>query len=490
MAMGFGSYEIARSGMFVNERALFVTGHNISNVNTPGFSRQQAMIATGPYQNCGGFQLGLGADIQQIRQIRHQFLDNIYRDENTLLGYWETRNKTFQEIQTILGDPMEEGLQNVLNQFWDSWQELSKEPDSLTVRALVRQRAEALVYHINHVGQQLDKLQNDLNYEVYMRISEVNDITRQIASLNKAIFSAEVTGDNANDYRDQRNLLIDRLSKLADVEATEMMDGQVDITLSGHYLVHKGEFTELYAGERNPGDIFCFPMLAGTNIEVAVKSGEIKGLLDSRGDSVNSLGSMDGGISALEDSTSIIPDLKRRLNAIINKMAEEINNLHKSGKTLSVPPEDGQDFFVPINPAYPIRLGNIQLNSNLIDLNNIVASKSGDSGDNSIALDIANLRNIQIIDDIDRILSIDDAYQFIILGVGSGGAEAERMSQSQNHLVLSTDLQRNSIMGVSMDEEMSNMMKFKFAYTASSRAINVIDEMIETIITKMGIVGR
>lgn len=271
MAMGFGSYEIARSGMFVNERALFVTGHNISNVNTPGFSRQQAMIATGPYQNCGGFQLGLGADIQQIRQIRHQFLDNIYRDENTLLGYWETRNKTFQEIQTILGDPMEEGLQNVLNQFWDSWQELSKEPDSLTVRALVRQRAEALVYHINHVGQQLDKLQNDLNYEVYMRISEVNDITRQIASLNKAIFSAEVTGDNANDYRDQRNLLIDRLSKLADVEATEMMDGQVDITLSGHYLVHKGEFTELYAGERNPGIYFVFQCLRGQILRLRLR---------------------------------------------------------------------------------------------------------------------------------------------------------------------------------------------------------------------------
>jgi len=490
MAMGFGSYEIARSGMFVNERALFVTGHNISNVNTPGYSRQQAMIETGPYQNYWKFQLGLGADIQEIRQIRHMFLDNIYRDENTLLGYWETRNKTFQEIQTILGDPMEEGLQNMLNQFWDSWQELSKEPDSLTVRALVRQRAEALVYHINHVGEQLDKLQKDLNYQVFVRIGEVNDITKQIAALNKAIYSAEVTGDNANDYRDQRNLLIDRLSKLVDAEVTEMKDGQVDITLSGHYLVYKGEYTELRAEERNPGDIFYVPKLAGSNIEVQVKSGIIKGLLDSRGDSINSLGSMDGGISALENSTSIIPDLKRRLNAIINKMAEEINNLHKSGKTLSVPPEDGQDFFVPINPAYPIQLGNIRLNSNLTDLNNIVASKSGDSGDNTIALEIANLRNVQLIDDINRVLSIDDAYQFIILGVGSGGAEAERMSENQSFLVLSTDSQRNSIMGVSMDEEMSNMMKFKFAYTASSRAINVIDEMIETIITKMGIVGR
>src|SRR5690554_1913478 len=170
MAVGFGSYEIARSGMFVNERALYVTGHNISNVNTPGYVRQQAMITTGPFhtmQNRNGvYQLGLGADIQQIRQIRNVFLDNIYRQETTTLGYWEARSKTLSEVEGILGEPMETGLQNVLNQFWDSWQELSKEPDSLTVRALVRQRGEALVHHANHLSTQLDKLQNDLNTEI------------------------------------------------------------------------------------------------------------------------------------------------------------------------------------------------------------------------------------------------------------------------------------------------------------------------------------
>jgi len=139
--------------MYVNERALSVTGHNVANVNTKGYARQQAMITTGPYLNLMRYQIGLGASIQETRQIRHLFLDNIYRNENTELGYWETRSKTFQEIQTILGDPMGDGLQNVLNQFWNAWQELSKEPDSLTVRALVRQRAEALVHQIKSFGR-------------------------------------------------------------------------------------------------------------------------------------------------------------------------------------------------------------------------------------------------------------------------------------------------------------------------------------------------
>lgn len=234
MGVSFASYEIARSGLMVNERGLYVTGHNIANVNTPGYVRQQAMIKNGPVETvltrAGLVQLGLGADIQEIRQIRHTFLDNIYRQENTTLGYWETRQKTYVDLQAIMAEPMESGLQNVLNRFWDAWQELAKEPDSLTVRALVRQRSEALVQQINHMGAQLDRLQNDLNTEIIVRIDEINEITREIAKLNVTILKNEVSGDTASDYRDRRNTLIDRLTKLIKVDVLEMQDGQVDIT--------------------------------------------------------------------------------------------------------------------------------------------------------------------------------------------------------------------------------------------------------------------
>ncbi|MFZ5986025.1 MAG: flagellar hook-associated protein FlgK [Bacillota bacterium] len=691
MAVGFASFEIARSGMFVNERALFVTGHNISNVNTPGYVRQQAMITTGPYQDVDGkYQLGLGADIQQIRQIRHLFLDSIYRRESTTLGYWEARNKTFQDVQSILGEPMGSGIQNVMNQFWDSWQELSKEPDSLTVRALVRQRGGALVHQINHIGSQLDKLQNDLNSEIRVRIDEVNNITRQIASLNLEILKVEVSRDTANDFRDQRNSLVDRLSKLVNVEVTEMQDGQLDITLGGYFLVTKGESKNLYAAESKAGGLFYVPKLQGTDIEVPIKSGIVKGLMESRGEVLGSSGSIQNGtpntkadivfaidvsntstsylsniqasinqyvdemkrkgidynlrlitygstvlsntsygndtaaflsgvssltttadtgnnfgdvvtalngitgfrpeanryavvftgesiggdsgagssitdaaangyadilnskgiktsvvtdsnyfttgapagetagwqiisngtggslydinsadydalmtdinngintdvnkgISVVQDSNNILPDLRKRLNALINIMVREVNYLHSSGKTLGNPPVDGQDFFTVINPAYPMEMGNIKLNDNLLNLNNIVASKSGASGDNTIALKIANLRGVDMISETKGILSTDDYYQSIILSVGNGGSEADRISENQKKLVLSADSHRQSVMGVSMDEEVSNMMKYKFAYSASSRTINVVDEMLETIIMRMGLAGR
>jgi flagellar hook-associated protein 1 FlgK len=171
-------------------------------------------------------------------------------------------------------------------------------------------------------------------------------------------------------------------------------------------------------------------------------------------------------------------------------MAREINSLHRSGKTMGIPPKDGEDFFVAINQSYPLEMGNIKLNDNLIDLNNIVASASGDIGDNTIALEIANLKNKSLIEDLTGELSISEYYQSIILKVGYNSSDASRITDSQRKLVRSADINRQSIAGVSMDEEMTNMMKYKYAYNAASRAINVIDEMLESLITRMGIVGR
>ncbi len=643
MGVGFASYEIARSGLMVNERGLYVTGHNMANVNTPGYVRQQAVIKNGPYESYytrgGMVQYGLGADIQEIRQIRHTFLDNIYRQENTALGYWESRQKTFQDVEAIMAEPMKSGLQNVLNQFWDSWQELSKEPDSLTVRALVRQRSEALVQQINHMGAQLDRLQNDLNSEISVRIDEVNDITRQIASLNITILKSEVSGDSANDYRDQRNSLIDRLTKLVKCDVNEMQDGQIDITLGGYFVVQKGVSTDLYAAERNVGDNFFVPKLAGTNVEVPLGSGIIKGLMESRGEVSGAIGSYENGTpntrtdvvfyvdtstmsaadaklridayraelqkrgldcnvlpavtvasaddfaaaidpadfrtdankyaifisnnvptdmaalqtaltnagadasavtdaahtaawtsltsandgaaydltqfsdidladytafadsmagdtnrdvsansSLVSESLNIVSDMRSRLNAMVNVMLRQINYMHKSGFNLKGAP--GEDLFVAINSGRPLEMGNIKLNPNLSDLSSLVASVTTEKGNNTIALDIANLRNKAFIDDNTGVVSIDDYYQDIILHMGNNGADAVNIANSQSKLVEAADASRQAITGVSMDEEMTNMMKYKFAYDAASRVLNIIDSMMETVVNKLGMTGR
>lgn len=674
MAVGFASYEIARTGLMVNERGLYVTGHNIANVNTPGYTRQQALITTGPYKNEITYQLGLGADIQQIRQVRHIFLDNIYRNETQLLGYWESRQKTFDDIQAILGEPMEKGFQDAINQFWDSWQELSKNPDSLTVRAMVRQRGESFLHFVNHLGSQIDRLQRDLDSEIRVRIDEVNSITREINRLNLEILKVENYGDRANDYRDQRNLLIDRLSKIIDVEAYEAQDGQMNVISGGYFLVSKGLVNELYADEVKTGDVFVSAKLKGTDTVVPIKNGIIKGLMESRGEVPGIRGSEENGspydkidlvfavdtsgddvldetyqavidnidaiveqykekgidvrlgviefdgagvaaptffssspadvanfkarmvldrdldsaagatsmsldalqsaagisyrsnairqvvvltnenpdldnfsvadtIRALQqndivvdviaddatfgaifrpiandtggffhddddatindkiiaisgemrdqiygnihDTWNIIPDLKNRLNLLINTLAREINSLHRTGFTLDG--NLGGDFFTAIDSAYPMEMGNIRLNPALSNLNSIVAAGSMVKGDNTIAKAIANLRNTPIIGKGADLVSFDDFYRSTILAIGNRGGEANRISIDQIKLVEAAENYRQSVASVSMDEEMANMMKYQFAYNASSRVIGVIDNMIDTIINRLGI---
>ncbi|MEG6612746.1 flagellar hook-associated protein FlgK [Pseudoclostridium thermosuccinogenes] len=685
MALGFGSLEIARSGLYTNERGLFVTGHNISNVNTLGYVRQQAMITTANYYNTMKYQLGLGADIAGIRQIRHQFLDNMYRSEAKTLGYWEARQKTFTDVQAILGEPMADGLQDSMNMFWDAWQELSKDPGSLTTRAMVRQRANTLVQYINHMGSQLDRLQEDLNSEIIVRIDEINDLTASIAKLNVEIAKAEAMGDAANDLRDQRNLNIDKLSKLIGCEVSEGKDGQVSITVGGYFIVNKDRFEPIKAVPNKPGSLFVAPAIGEENTILQINSGTLKGLLESRGevkytkgstengspydkmnlvfafnlnDSVDArdellaridsivktytekgiqvklgfvtfdengvrnsttfandvedfksqVGSLvfDGGVAdagdvsaALKDALdktnqededsgwtnaakqfilfsestvdvsdaanvdalikqaklmqkenahtlifsgdgnkdvlgavseisgdrfiisglstpdtsddvaidetilesmrnsifgdvestgNIIPDIRKQLNLIVSALVREVNRLHRSGTTLEGNP--GEDFFVPIDPNYPLQMGNIQINPIFSDaiggLNNIVASLNSSTGDNTIALEIANLRSMDLVGNFGQVQNLDEFYQSIIMLVGNGGSEATSILKSQDTLVNSIDNQRQSIMGVSMDEEMTNMMKYQFAYGASGRVINILDEMYDTIINRMG----
>jgi len=497
MAVGFSSYQIARSGLSVSERGLFVTGHNISNVDTTGYVRQQAIIESSPYKTEYSkdqvFQYGLGADIQETRQIRHTFLDNIYRKENTSLGYWETRSKAFQDVEAILNDPMGDGIQKVMNQFWDSWQELTKSPESLTTRALVRERGQAFVYHVNHIGAQLDKLQSDLNSEIQVRVDEVNGITSSIAKLNSQIASQEINGDSANDYRDQRNVLLDRLSKICDAEPIEMQDGQIDVTLGGYYLVQKDQSKNLYVESNATHGDFYYPMLEGTKTEVNIKSGILKGLSEGRGEvsSIKDIAVPNGNIAV---SKNIVSDYKIRLNGMVNKIVEEVNRLQRSGYTLDG--KTGVDFFQATDLIYPMQMGNLRLSDALLSdkgLNNITASASATKGDNSIAREIANLRDYRdptFLQNTNGVVSIDEFYRAVILDLGNGGSEAATTAENQSKIVQSAEGQRNAISGVSMDEEMANMMKYKFAYDGSAKVLNVIDSMIETIISSMGHVGR
>lgn len=682
MGAGFVGLDTALSGLSASQKALEVTSHNVSNLSTQGYSRQSVVMASAYPRTYGsGWKVEMGVSIQQIRQIRHTFMDNIYRTESNALGYWQARSTAIDDLQAILGEPMTAGLQSSLNNFWDAWQEVSKAPESLTIRALLKQRAEALVESLNHIGAQINKLQDDLNNEIKLRIDEVNEITRQIAELNVKIMSAEAAGNAPNDYYDQRNALVDRLSTLVEVDTWLGPEGNLDILVGGYFLVSKGVQTRIYAAPNDDLSSFYTPKLEGTDVEINLGKGLIQGLLEARGQVSGAKGSYDNGtpnttaditivvdaantseayrlqirnhirqladdlekrgldynlrlmvtgtgeaiestdfgkdadalvdaiptgnyengtydfgdiideaaaksdpnanryilvfseasingngvvasddtvssyvsrlnqngitlsvvtseiyydagedaekgwsfitggtdgktynigaadyeslmksiskdindnvnkrISTVPEDLNIISSVKKQLNALINIMAREINYIHQSGKTLNG--KDGGLFFDTLDSSLPLEMGNIAISSDLKDLNNIVASATDANGDNTIALQIAGLRNENLMTGNGKILSLDTYYQNIILHVGYLGQEATNMYESQKQLVNQADQIRQSVMGVSLDEEMTNMIKYQYAYNANSKMISVINSMLETIIFRLGVAGR
>ena len=487
--MSLTSYGIATSGMYVSERGLNVTGHNIANISTPGYSKQQLIQNDSRYINIGKGQFGLGTDVDQLRQLRNHFLDVNYRKENSNLAYWDIKKRTVDDVQTILDEPMGQGLSKAMGDFWGSWQDLQKEPTNLTIRALVRQKANVMINQFNQVGSELNKLQTDSSKEITTVVDQINSIAKQIAELNIQIRSNEISGDHANDFRDKRNNLLDKLSKLTDIDVQENQDNLLNVSIGGTLLVAGTQVQRLTVQVNTPGSKYISPAWEINGQLTVIKSGQLKGLLESRGEfGVGAIGSgtdgsPDGVINIDEDQT--IPSIKEKLNALLNTLVTSVNDIHKQGYGIDNPPSTGIDFFTAIDSTVPLEMGNVQMNPALLDLNLIAAASTQITGDSTNAQSILDLRHSKVFGALGNIQDFDEFYNDIISKFGTKAQQAEQMSQNQNKLVTEIQNKRDTISGVSMDEEMANMLKYQHAYEASARMFNVIDEMMQTVIERL-----
>jgi flagellar hook-associated protein 1 FlgK len=227
MSSTFHGIETAKRSLFTQMAALNTTGQNIANANTPGFSRQVVnMSASIPMEamamnrsNTPG-QLGTGVEVTSITRVRQSFLDDQFRNENNSLGNWSIQSDTLDKLQSIINEPSDSGLSKVLNNFWSSWSDLSKDPENATGRKIVSENTKALTDALNQTSKQLSDLSNDLTTNIQVKTTEINSTVSTIANLNSEIQRIEGLGDNANDLRDQRDLLTDNLSKIANIQVT------------------------------------------------------------------------------------------------------------------------------------------------------------------------------------------------------------------------------------------------------------------------------
>ncbi|MGN0507549.1 MAG: flagellar hook-associated protein FlgK [Lachnospiraceae bacterium] len=252
MASTFFGLNIGTSGLFAAKTGLNVTAHNVANIETEGYSRQvvsQSAARALPTNNKYGM-LGSGVNVNEITQMRSQYYDEKFWSNSALSGKFSTRNYFMTEVQSYLNEVQLEGFTTTFDKMYDGIQELSKDPSNLTIRTQMTNHAQSLCEYFNSLSTNLEKVQLECNYEVKNQVDRINSLSQQIACLTQQINTVEIGGENANDLRDQRAVLVDELSEIVNVSVEEKKIGTNGMTsyvvrLDGRTLVDTYEARQL-----------------------------------------------------------------------------------------------------------------------------------------------------------------------------------------------------------------------------------------------------
>nr|WP_066366959.1 flagellar hook-associated protein FlgK [Neobacillus fumarioli] len=473
MSSTFMGLELGKRALYAQQAALNTTGHNIANANTNGYTRQRAeMQATPaiPYPGmnaaAGPAQLGTGVEVNKISRLREDYLDVQYRGQNKDLGYYEAKSDTYTKIEELFKEPSDTGIANAMDQFWQGWEELSKSPDSSAARAVVRQRGVALTEAFQYANDSLNQMTSDINNVISVDVNNINSIAKQISDLNDQIARLVPNNYEPNDLYDKRDVLIDQLSKLVnvDVKPSSGGNGMVDVFVSGQALV-QGQASNSMSYTSNNNII----QVSIGNNPIGLQSGELLG--------------------RIEAVTKIIPGIQDEMNQLENAFVAKVNELHKSGLTMDdianqtkTPPvtqTDQLDFFTKDNGNWVVNPAIMQ------SLNKIAAATKASVGDGSNAQAIADIKST-ILTINNSSTTAGDFYQNIIGQLGVDSQQAQRMQENTQTLLNQVDNRRQSISGVSMDEEMTNMIRFQQAYNAAARIVTTMDEVLDKVINGMG----
>ncbi len=457
-------FEIGKRALLAQQYSLNLTGHNIANVNTPGFTRQQAILSSSrPFVTTGGI-FGTGVDVVDVRHLRSIFLDEQFRQETQNLGKWQMLSSSWSQIETIYMEPSDTGFSTVLDNFWNSWNDLAASPDDRAARVAVREQATLLTNAFHHFATQLGDYQKSLDDDIDKRISQINQIGAQIANLNSQIASTELNGNIANDLRDTRDYLIDQLSQYVNVQVLEQPTGAVSVMIGAMQFVDNNNVYDLETTVKGSGaNILHTVQFKNSKIKPDIESGELSALLDLR--------------------DNVVPDRINELDQMAVALVKSLNEIHRRG--IGLDGKTGQNFFnATVTGAADINIDDAILE----DVAHIAASLNGEVGDNTIALEIAGLRSNLVMSG--GTSTFGDYYNAIVGIVGVRSKEAANLAENQQTLLNHIDENRQSLEGVSLDEETTNMLKYQHAYQAAARVITTMDEALNTVINNMGLVGR
>ncbi len=557
----FSAMDIALSGLQASQIQLNVAGHNVANVNKEGYTRQRVSLAARTPLSRSYGQLGRGVEVQNIERLRADFIDTVYRQQTPGLGSAEVRASYFQRIEDLFSEPSDTGFGTRLSAFFSALSDFANSVEEQPVRMSAIVEAQSLATSLNQIAQQVYALRTNANEEVRNAVPEINSISEQIAALNVSIRRAEVGGNKANDLRDERDVLLDNLSKLVNISYSEQPDGQVDVFLSGDVLVSASDSRTLVA-VRDPSldpqrsDLVRI-QFSDTGTEPDIVSGELYGALTARdSDLVQVASSIDTIAAAIVREVNKIQSTGNGLDNLSGTIAASNNvndataTLDSAGLPFEVTPgsfdvivydSSGNPTTTTINITAATTLNSLVADLNAISnfsaaigtdnaltlgatspntfsfandssgvltalgvnglftgysaatigvnadivanprlLSSGYSTDLADTGDNTAAVDLANIQNALVLDN--GTATIGNYYESLIVRVGVDARANQQTLDVQQSFVDDFQQRRLEVSGVSIDEEVTQMLLFQRCYEASARVITVADRMLDALL--------
>ena len=469
MSSAFFGLNTALRGLVASQQMLETAAHNTANANTPGFSRQRAqLVATPPYTypsfNRSGLpgQIGTGVAVATITRVRDAFLDLQIQSQSSIEGGWATRRDELAKVESVVPEPSGSGLGTILGRFWDAWQEVAADPSSSVARAALVEQARSLGIRFSGDAAQLATLATGIDDQLRQGVATVSDLASQVATLNAQIQQVQISGDHANDLEDQRNLLLDKLAQIVPITLHPEADGTVTVLVGGTDLVSGNRARAMTTGPNGSGQLIP-TWTDGT--AVSISGGQLAALVDVRDRQLASY--------------------RTRLDTLAAGVADAVNALHATGFDAAGNPGSAFFTYTAGNAAATLSVSAaIASNPALV----AAAGAPGQPGNGTIAGAIADLRTGRLFSSGTQTAS--DFYASLVGGIGTDSRQATEMAANQSLVTGHLRQRRESISGVSLDEEAADMIRFQHAYAAAARVITTFDEMLDTLINKTGVVGR
>lgn len=452
-----------KTSLSTNQKVIEIAGNNIANVNTPGYSRQKAILSPYPSLTFGGFVIGQGVQVGDIVREHDAFLTTQIRDKNAAYGEEDAKSMPLAELERLF-NISNNGLSNEIDNFFDSWQELAANPGGQTERDLVIQRGSLLADSFHSTVTALDSVRVNIDETLLSKIDGINYQLQQVAELNTRISTIESSGTSANSFRDERDQLLNSLSQSIGAQSYENKEGVVSLQLPGGLpLVQGGKALVLEGGIVN-NDLELSVVTGGVSkpVDTSKLGGEFKGLLEVR--------------------DQLLPDLESRIDKLAHDLIMAVNDVHDDGMDLNG--NTGILFFsAPPAPAPPDNIWDGAANAMSVALTNPDEVATGGTfapGDNTIALRIAELSTAKVVDGTDTLVG---SYSRITAKVGIEAGQNELARNANEDTMTQLQNLRDGVVGVSLEEEMINLIQYQKGFEASAKLLSTVDEMMDTILS-------